>query len=50
MFGVSAYAGRTLTTADDQPGAPPAVMMSYRVWQQKYGHNPSVNWRRLQYQ
>lgn len=42
MFGVSAYAGRTLTTADDQPGAPPAVMMSYRVWQQKYGHNPSV--------
>ena len=42
MFGVSAYAGRALTMADDRTGAPPAVVMSYRVWQQKYGLDPSV--------
>ncbi len=42
MFGVSAYAGRALTAADDRPAAPPAAVMSYRVWQQKYGSDPSV--------
>jgi predicted permease len=42
MFGIGAYAGRALTAADDRPGAPPAAMMSYRVWQQKYGLDPSV--------
>jgi predicted permease len=42
MFGIQAYAGRTLTAQDDQPGAPPAVVMSYRLWQQQYGSDPSV--------
>jgi macrolide transport system ATP-binding/permease protein len=37
MFGISAYAGRMLTPADDRSGAPPAAVMSYRVWQQRYG-------------
>ena len=42
MFGVRAHAGRDLTAVDDQPGAPPAVMMSYRLWQQQYAADPSV--------
>jgi predicted permease len=42
MFGVSAFAGRLLSTADDEPGAPPVTVMSYRLWQQQYGSNPSV--------
>jgi predicted permease len=42
MFGIRAYAGRLLTARDDQPNAPPAVVMSYRLWQQRYGSNPSV--------
>jgi predicted permease len=42
MFGIGAYAGRVLTPKDDQPGAPPTAMMSYRVWQEKYGSDPSV--------
>ncbi len=42
MFGVNAYAGRALTMADDKPGAPPAAVMSYRVWQEKYGLDPTV--------
>ena len=42
MFGISAYAGRTLTAKDDQAGAPPVAVMSYRLWQERYGSDPSV--------
>jgi len=42
MFGVHAYAGRLLAPADDQPGATPVAVMSYRLWQQRYGSDPSV--------
>jgi len=41
MFGVRAYAGRLLTSADDRPGAPAVAVMSYRLWQQN-GSDPSV--------
>jgi predicted permease len=42
MFGIRTYAGRALTDADDHSNAPPVVVMSYRLWQQKYGADPSV--------
>jgi hypothetical protein len=42
MFGIGAYAGRVLTAKDDQAGAPPTAVMSYRLWQEKYGSDPSV--------
>ena len=42
MFGIRAYAGRTLTAEDDRPGAPPVAVMSYRLWEQSYGSDPSV--------
>ena len=42
MFGIRAYVGRVLTAADDQASAPPAAVMSYRLWQEKYGSDPSV--------
>ena len=42
MFGIRAYAGRALSPADDQPGAPPTAVISYRLWQQKYASDPSV--------
>jgi predicted permease len=41
-LGIRAFAGRTLTQADDQPAAVPAAMMSHRVWQQEYGSDPKV--------
>jgi putative ABC transport system permease protein len=41
-FGVSAWIGRTLTDADDVEGATPVTVMSYRVWQLKYGGDRSV--------
>jgi predicted permease len=42
MFGIRAYAGRALTAQDDQPSAPPVALMSHRLWQQRYGSDPSV--------
>ena len=42
MFGIPAYAGRTLTAKDDMPGAPPVAMISYRLWRERYGSDPSL--------
>ena len=42
MFGIQPYAGRVLTAEDDRPGAPPAAMMSYRLWQEKFGGDPTA--------
>ena len=41
-FGVGAFAGRTLTEADDKPGSPPAAVMSYTAWQSDYAGDPGV--------
>jgi predicted permease len=42
MFGINAYAGRLLAGRDDKPDARPVAVMSYRLWQQKYGSDPSL--------
>jgi putative ABC transport system permease protein len=42
MLGVQPWAGRLLTDSDDQQGAPLVAVMSYRIWQEKYGADPSV--------
>ena len=42
MFGVAAYAGRTLLPRDDQLGAPAVAVMSYRLWQKSFASDPSV--------
>lgn len=41
-LGVQPWIGRLMTDADDQEGAPPVAVMSYRIWQEKYGSDPSV--------
>src|ERR1700728_786469 len=41
-FGVQPWIGRLLTDEDDQEGAPPVAVMSYHIWQEKYGSDPSV--------
>lgn len=41
-FGISAWRGRLFTDGDDQEGAPPVAVMSYRIWQENYGSNPAV--------
>jgi predicted permease len=42
MFGIRPFLGRMLTAHDDQPDAPPTAVMSYRLWQQRFGADPSV--------
>ena len=41
-LGVQPWMGRLMTDADDREGAPLVAVMSYRVWQSKYGSDPSV--------
>jgi putative ABC transport system permease protein len=42
VLGVSAERGRTLTPADDQPGAPPVMVLSRRAWEQHFASDPGV--------
>ena len=41
-LGVQPWIGRLMTDADDQEGAPPVAVMSFRIWHEKYGADPSV--------
>jgi predicted permease len=41
-FGVQPWIGRLMTDEDDQEGAPPVAVMSYHIWHDKYGADPSV--------
>jgi len=41
-LGVQPWIGRLMTDEDDQEGAPPVAVMSYRIWQEKHGSDPSV--------
>lgn len=41
-FGVGAWIGRVMEPADDREGAAPVAVMSYHVWQEKYGGDRSV--------
>src|SRR5215469_6905195 len=41
-LGVQPWIGRLMTDDDDREGAPPVAVMSYHVWSDKYGSDPSV--------
>jgi putative ABC transport system permease protein len=41
-LGVQPWIGRFMTDEDDREGAPPVTVMSYRIWQEKYGSDPTV--------
>ena len=41
-LGVPAFAGRMLTADDDRKGAAPVVIVSYRLWQQRFGLDPGL--------
>ncbi len=42
VFGLGAFAGRTIQPSDDQRSASPVAMLSYRTWQQQYGADPKI--------
>ena len=41
-LGVGAALGRVLIPADDMPGAPDVVVLTYGYWQRQFGADPSV--------
>ena len=41
-LGIQPWIGRMMTDADDQESAAPVAVMSYHVWQEKYGSDRSV--------
>ncbi|HKQ08557.1 MAG TPA: ABC transporter permease, partial [Blastocatellia bacterium] len=41
-LGVQPIAGRGITDEDNQPGAPPVVVLSHQYWQERFGGNPAV--------
>jgi putative ABC transport system permease protein len=41
-LGVQPWIGRLMTDDDDREGAPPVAVMSYHIWREKYGSDPSV--------
>ncbi len=41
-LGVQPSIGRGFTEAEDQPGGPAAVLLSHRVWRDRFGGDPSI--------
>jgi len=42
LLGVRPVLGRAINPEDDRPKAPQVAVLSYRMWQQRFGGNPSV--------
>ncbi|MGO8788268.1 MAG: ABC transporter permease [Terriglobia bacterium] len=42
VLGVRAFGGRVFTPDDDTPSAAPALVLSHRTWQTRYGSDPSA--------
>jgi putative ABC transport system permease protein len=42
VLGVEPLIGRNVSSADDQPGAPPVALISYRFWRERFGANPRI--------
>ncbi|HET6851494.1 MAG TPA: ABC transporter permease [Pyrinomonadaceae bacterium] len=42
LLGVEPQIGRVFTAAEDQPGAQRVVLLSYRLWQRRFGGDPSI--------
>ena len=45
---VSPLLGRLISESDDRPGAAPVVLISARLWAQRYGGDPGILGRRLE--
>jgi putative ABC transport system permease protein len=42
MLGVNAVIGRSLEPADDRPDALKVVVLTYRIWEQRFGSDPDI--------
>jgi putative ABC transport system permease protein len=42
VLGMAPLIGRTFTSEDSKPGAPPVVLLGYRAWQHEFGGDPGI--------
>jgi putative ABC transport system permease protein len=42
VVGQKPLLGRDFIAADEQPGAPPVLMLGYHVWRDRYGQDPGI--------
>ncbi len=42
LFGANPIIGRTFTAAEDAPGGPRVLVISYGLWQRRFGGDPSI--------
>ena len=42
VLGMPPVIGRTITDDDARPGAPPVVVLKYRIWQKAFGGDPGI--------
>ncbi|OLE51628.1 MAG: hypothetical protein AUG51_22055 [Acidobacteria bacterium 13_1_20CM_3_53_8] len=47
VLGAKAHIGRTFLPQEDQPGAPPVIVISYRLWQRRFNSDPNILSRTL---
>ncbi|HVX65851.1 MAG TPA: ABC transporter permease, partial [Bryobacteraceae bacterium] len=47
VFGVKLAAGRNFTAEEDRPKAPRVALISYALWRERYGRDPSIEGRRI---
>jgi putative ABC transport system permease protein len=48
MFGIQPMLGRTFVLADDEPGAPPVLVLSYDYWKNSLGADPAIVGKRFE--
>jgi len=42
FLGVPPLLGRSISEEDGRPGAPPVIVMNYRLWQREFGGDPDI--------
>ena len=47
LLGVEPELGRVFTSAEDQPGAAPVVVLSHKLWREVFGADPSIAGRAI---
>jgi len=47
MLGAQPHLGRILTEADDAPDAPPVLLITYELWQRRFGGDPNILGRKI---
>src|SRR5713226_4754008 len=42
LYGVSPLVGRVFTKEEDRPGGPNVALVTYRLWNRRFGRNPAI--------